>query len=68
MEEIHRLTKENTNLIKINQVLKLDGPKVQDQMASILKNNEILCDDLRSSNVSKYIGKSNESRKRKSNL
>ena len=52
----------------MNQVLKLDGPKVQDQMASILKNNEILCDDLRSSNVSKYIGKSNESRKRKSNL
>ena len=65
MEEIHRLTEENNNLIEINQKLKLDGLKVQVQMASILKNNEILCDDLRSSNVSKYIGKSNESRKRK---
>ena len=31
MEGIYRLTEENNNLIEINQELKLDGPKLQDQ-------------------------------------
>ena len=45
MEGIYRLTEENNNLIEINQELKLDGPKLQDQTGYILKNNEILLND-----------------------
>ena len=60
-EEIKKKTEKNKRPAEQIKIVKLNDSKVQDQVVSILKNNEILCEDLRLSNVRIYIGKSNKS-------
>ena len=67
-EEIKKKTEKNTRPAEQAKLVKLNDPKAQEQVISILKNNEILCEDLRLSNVRIYIGKSNKSRKGKSTV
>ena len=59
-EEINKTLEKNKRPAEQVKLVKVDDPKAQEQVISILKNNEILCEDLRLTNVRIYIGNSNK--------